>query len=189
MKYVLCSVLLVYSFFASGICYELASPMIINHIESPYNIGLSAERTGVSDIATQDDIKAIQWLKNNAQGRKVVSDYNGYCLQHGFMQNHVDNLRYGNLTDIHEGDLVFLTSWNVRNNAYTEPNGVGTRERYALPDFSKGYRLVYHSGWEANRTYPAWARVLLKDSSYVNPLLKSGWLDNLPDNEWLWNMN
>jgi uncharacterized membrane protein len=148
MNYLLCSVLLIYFFFASGICYEIASPTTINHIEAPYNIGLSAERIGISDIATQDDLKAIQWLKDNANGRKVVSDYNGYCIQHGFMQNHVNNLRYGNLTDIHEGDLVFLTSWNVKNEKYIEPNGVGTREVYDLPKFSKHdkYELVYKNG-------------------------------------------
>jgi uncharacterized membrane protein len=143
MKYILCSVLLLYFFFTSGICYELASPNIINHIESPYNIGLSAERTGITDIATQDDIKALNWLKENAQGRKIVSDYNGYCLVHGFLQNHVNDLRYGNLTDIKSGDLVFLSSWNIRNHKYIEPNGVGTREGYDLPKFEEGYEIIY----------------------------------------------
>ena len=145
MKYILCSILLIYFLFTSGICYELATPMVINHVESPYNIGLSAERTGITDVATQDDIKALNWLKNNAQGRKIIGDYNSYCLVHGVMQNHVNDLRYGSLTDINEGDIIFLTAWNTKNQKYIEPNGVGTREAYKLPNM-KGYGLLYASG-------------------------------------------
>jgi uncharacterized membrane protein len=169
MKYALCSILLIYFFFVSGISYELFSPDVTNHIETPYNLGLSAPRTGIAPVASVDDTKALEWLRINAVGRKTVGDYNSYCLVHGVMQNHVDNLRYGNLTDIKEGDLVYLTSWNVRNNAYVEPNGVGVREIFELPDFSKGYRLVYSSAWEKDRNFPAWAKVLEKDSSYVKP--------------------
>jgi uncharacterized membrane protein len=142
MKYALCSLLLLYFFFTSGLCYELATPSTINHIEAPYNIGLSAPRTGVTDIATQSDIEALNWLKNNAVGRKTVGDYNSYCLVHGFMQNHFPYERYGNLTDIKSGDLVFLTEWNLTHQSYIEPNGVGTRERYFLPDLS-ALKIVY----------------------------------------------
>lgn len=164
MKYALCSILLIYYFFTSGICYEIASPNVINHIEAPYNIGLSAERTGITDIATQDDIKALNWLKNTAQNRRIVGDYNSYCLVHGFLQNHVEYLRYGSLTDIKKGDLVFLTEWNVRNNAYIEPNGVGTREVYDLPDFSKGYRVVYETNGEVSLM---WSDGTLHESTLI----------------------
>jgi hypothetical protein len=174
MKYILCSVLLIYYFFCSGISYELFTPNVINHVESPYNIGLSAERTGVSNIATQDDIKAIQWLKDNANGRKVVGDYNAYCIQHGFIQNHYDGFdRYGSLTNIKEGDLIFLTSWNVRTGKYIEPNGVGTREAYPLPDFSKGFKVLYSADEGKVRTHLDYSKILLKDSSYVRPELKA----------------
>lgn len=146
MKYILCSVLLIYLFFASGIAYEIATPMLTNRIEAPYSIGLSAERTGIMPVATESDIKAIQWLKDNTQRRKIVSDYNGYLLVHGFVQNHVDNLRYGNLTNIQEGDIIFLSSWNIRNQKYVEgAGGVGIREVYDLPDMSE-YGLLYNNG-------------------------------------------
>lgn len=148
MKYVICIVLLTYFFFTSGIAYEVFTPDSINIIETPYNIGLSATRNGVADIATEDDISALQWLKENAQGRKIVSDYNGYLLVHGFMQNHVDNLRYGSLTDIKRGDYIFLSSWNIQNGRYIEAIGVGLRESYELPDFISDdrYRKVYQCG-------------------------------------------
>lgn len=145
MKYALCSILLIYYIFVSGISYELFSPLTTDHIETLYNIGLSASRTGIAPVADVDDIKALEWLRKNAVGRKIVGDYNGYCLVHGVLQNHVDNLRYGNLTDIKEGDLVYLTSWNVRNNAYVEPNGVGVREIFELPDFSE-LKVIYDTG-------------------------------------------
>jgi uncharacterized membrane protein len=145
MKYAICSILLIYYFFCSGISYELFTPDVINRVETPYNIGLSAPRTGITDVADVDDLKCLEWLKNNAVGRKSVGDYNSYCLVHGVMQNHVNYLRYGNLTDIKDGDLVYLTSWNVRNNAYIEPVGVGVREKYELPDFS-GFKVIYDSG-------------------------------------------
>jgi hypothetical protein len=146
MKYILCSVLLVYSFFAGGLAYELFSPNVTDHVESPYSIGLSAERTGIFGVATQDDIKAIQWLKQNANGRKVATDYNGYCMQHGFMQNHYDGFgRYSSLTEIKSGDLVYLTSWNVRNQKYIEAaGGVGVRTAYPLPKF-EGCKILYSS--------------------------------------------
>jgi len=146
MKYAICSVLLIYLFFASGIAYEIAAPMLTNRVEAPYSIGLSAERTGIMPVATESDIKAIQWLKDNAQGRKIVSDYNGYLLVHGFVQNHVDNLRYGDLTHIQEGDLIFLSSWNVKNQKMVEgAGGVGVREVYNLPGMSE-YGLLYNNG-------------------------------------------
>jgi uncharacterized membrane protein len=145
MKYLLCSILLIYYFFCSGISYELFTPDVTNRVETPYNIGLSAPRTGIAPVASTDDTKALEWLKNNAVDRKIVGDYNGYCLVHGFLQNHVDNLRYGNLTDIKQGDLIYLTSWNVYNNVYVEPNGVGVREIFELPDFSE-LEVIYDTG-------------------------------------------
>jgi uncharacterized membrane protein len=145
MKYLLCSILLIYYFFVSGISYELFTPMVTGRIETPYNLGLSAPRTGIAPVADVDDTKALEWLRINAVGRKIVGDYNGYCLVHGFLQNHVNNLRYGNLTDIKKGDLIYLTSWNVYNDAYIEPNGVGVRERFKLPDFSK-LNVIYDTG-------------------------------------------
>ena len=156
MKYILCSILLIYFFFTSGISYELFTNSVINHVESPYNIGLSAERTGVSNITTKDDIKAVQWLKDNAGDKKVVGDYSSYLIQHGFMQNHYNGFdRYGSLNKIEVGDLVFLTSWNVRNGKFIEPITVGVRESYPLPDFSKNFTVLYSDG----------AKILIKDSA------------------------
>lgn len=149
MKYVICFVLLAYFFFTSGMAYEvLFTEDIINKIEIPYNIGLSAERSGVANIATENDIVVLQWLKENAQGQKIVSDYNGYLLVHGFMQNHVNNLRYGSLTDIKQGDLIYLSSWNIQNGKYIEAVGVGLREAYDMPNIIRNmqYRKVYQCG-------------------------------------------
>lgn len=154
MKYLLCSILLIYFFFASGISYELFTPNITDHVESPYNIGLSAPRTGIVGIATEDDIQAIEWLKGNAKGRKIVSDYNGYCIVHGYVQNHVDNLRYGSLTDIKSGDLIFLSSWNIRNQKYIEAIGVGVREVYRIPDEIYSNKVLY--GMDVNKLPLAW---------------------------------
>jgi uncharacterized membrane protein len=145
MKYLLCSILLIYYFFVSGISYELFTPTVTDKIEAPYNLGLSASRTGIAPVASIDDTKALEWLKINAVGRKIVGDYNGYCLVHGFIQNHVDNLRYGSLTDIKGGDLIYLTSWNVQNRKYIEPNGVGTREEFDLPDYIYNMKPLFVS--------------------------------------------
>jgi uncharacterized membrane protein len=162
MKYVLCSVLLIYFFFASGIAYEIATPMLTNKIEAPYSIGLSAERTGIMPVATESDIKAIQWLKDNAQGRKIVTDYNGYLLVHGFVQNHVDNLRYGDLTHIQEGDLIFLSSWNIKNQKMVEgAGGVGIREVYKLPEFMD-CKQIYSSDGSKMRIHYDSALILEK---------------------------
>ena len=60
------------------------------------------------------------------------------------------NLRYGSLTDIHKGDLIYLSSWNIKNGKYIEAVGVGLRDSYDLLEFNyddgKEYRLIYRSG-------------------------------------------
>jgi uncharacterized membrane protein len=177
MKYVLCFILLIYYFFCSGISYELFTPNVISHVETPYNIGLSAERTGISNITTQDDLDAVQWLKDNAGDKKVVGDYSAYLIQHGFMQNHYNGFdRYGSLNKIEVGDLVFLTSWNVRNKAFIEPNGVGTREKYPLPNLS-GLTVLFGGK----------AKILIKDSVPTKPMSKL--FSNITATEWIERIN
>lgn len=70
MKYALCSILLIYFFFVSGISYELFTPTVTDKIETPYNLGLSAPRTGIAPIADVDDAKALEWLKKTLRDAK-----------------------------------------------------------------------------------------------------------------------
>ena len=72
-------ILLIYFIFTSGLVFEITKSGAVNRLDIPYSIGLSAERTGITNITSKDDMECIQWLKENWNGSPVATDYNGYC--------------------------------------------------------------------------------------------------------------
>ena len=80
------SILLIYFIFTSGLVFEITKSKATSKLDIPYSIGLSAERTGLTNITSKDDMECIMWLKENWDGKTpVATDYNGYCSIAGFM--------------------------------------------------------------------------------------------------------
>ena len=74
------SILLIYFTFTSGLAFEVTKSEAINRLDIPYSIGLSAERTGINNITSKDDLECIMWLKENWDKKTpIATDYNGYC--------------------------------------------------------------------------------------------------------------
>lgn len=152
---VLVLVMIVYFIFTSGLVYEITGSNVIHSVDTPYAIGLSADRTGVVATYTRDDVKAGEWLRDNANpDYMIVGDYNGWHLVSAYLG--LDRLRedkavYNPTFDNLPGKscYIFVTTWNTEHGLYIDSlwavmGGAGLRERYALPEFD--YPIVFRSG-------------------------------------------
>ncbi len=146
--WIIVSILIVYFVFTSGLVFEVSKTEITGKIDIPYSIGLSAERTGVANTATQDDINCLNWLNKNWDGESaIVGDYNTYCLITGYLPNWflvVHHDRVGDIDYFPDRCYIFISSWNTRHQLYVEAITIGARKSYPLPGIS--YPLIYQSG-------------------------------------------
>lgn len=138
-------VLLFYYAFTSGLIYEIEGSDVISSIETPYSIGLSAERTGVAGVFNQDDVKCAQWLVDNKNPEyKFIADYNGirFLFFHPEFYRDQVELISSNLS-VNKG-YIFLTTWNVEKGKYIIGASTGTRLSYDLPVYH--LPVVFQSG-------------------------------------------
>lgn len=147
--WVVTSILLIYFMFTSGFTFEATKSKASDRIDIPYSIGLSAERTGVSNVVDKDDMECILWLKENWNGKSdVVTDYNTYCSVLPYIPVYFNlfyNDRKGMFHRMPEGECyIFVSSWNTRHQKYIEAIGVGRRKSYPLPEFS--YPIIKQCG-------------------------------------------
>lgn len=83
--YIIVSILIVYYIFTSGLVFELTKCEANGRLDLPYSMSLSGWRTGITNIATKDDIECIQWLEEHRdRSLPIVTDYNTYCMIIGF---------------------------------------------------------------------------------------------------------
>ena len=152
---ILVLVLIIYFIFTSGLVFEITKSERISQIDTPYSVGLSAERTGVVATYAKSDVVAIEWLERNIQGdTMVVGDYNGWHLVSAYLgmkRLRADQARYNptfdNLPD--KPAFIFVTDWNSRHGQYIDSlrgvrGGAGLRASYPLPEFD--YPVVFQSG-------------------------------------------
>lgn len=142
------SLLITYFLFTSGLVFEASGSTNIDHLDIPYSLALSAERTGVTPLTTQDDIDCMKWLRKNWNGKyQVIGDYNTFVLitaNTEILYRLNLNRRKGSLIDILDECYIFISSWNTRHKQYIESVGTGIRKAYPLPEFN--YPVVYQSG-------------------------------------------
>lgn len=142
------SVLLVYFIFTSGFVFEVTKSNAAGRTEIPYSIGLSAERAGLTTLATQDDMNCFEWFNKNWDGKtEIVGDYNTYMLITANIPAYF-NLYYGNrsssLTTPSDNCYIFVSSWNTKHKQYIEPPGIGLRASFPMPELN--YPIAYQSG-------------------------------------------
>ena len=147
-KYLLPSILIIYFLFTSGFIFEATKSESTEKLDLPFSYGLSAERTGIIGVATQDDLNCLNWINENWDGKShVIGDYNSYCLIQSWVTNYFslsNNLRYGTLVALPKDCYIFISSWNGENQKYIEPSGVGLRWQFPLPEIKQP--IAYQSG-------------------------------------------
>jgi uncharacterized membrane protein len=136
------SILLVYFVFTSGLWFWVTDTKDTSRVITPFSWALSAERTGLTGIATQDDINCADWIINKSdQSKKIMGDSNAVFLLNGYMELLPDTWiilgREDRLLTIHainrvDDGYIFLTSWNTRHERYIEPTDVGLRTSLPL---------------------------------------------------------
>jgi hypothetical protein len=137
-RYFVCTVLILYFTFTSGMVYELFKCESTNRMVIPYSIPLSAERTGLSGIFTKDDMNCMRWVIEHSDGLNIIADYNVSLLVTGYLGKVKD------YSAIAEDKYIFVSDWNARHKEYVEGSGLGLRIRHPLPE-NLG-EVVYQSG-------------------------------------------
>jgi uncharacterized membrane protein len=106
----------------------------------PFSWALSAEDTGLTGIATKDDMNCVNWLLNeSSKSVKIVGDSNAVYLISGYSELIPDTwAKYGRedrlvtmlgLPKLKDG-YIFLTDWNMRHKKTIECSDVGLRRQY-----------------------------------------------------------
>lgn len=122
-------ILIVYAVFTTGIVYEVSGMNNTANIEVPYSMGISGERTGLSNMVNQDDIACAKWVIANRTGQKIAVDYNGILLLRSYFPANINlserliRWEYGVPNNV----LVFCSSWNSRNKQYVVGSSLGLR--------------------------------------------------------------
>lgn len=142
---ILVSILFIYFAFTSGFIYWITQYNKTLDLIIPFSWALSAEDTGLTGIATNDDLKCVQWLVNESDKKtKIVADSNAIYLISGYLELIPDTwAQYGRedrlvtLFGLYkmESPYIFLTDWNIRHNKLIECSDVGLRRQY-------GFRLI-----------------------------------------------
>ena len=151
---ILVGLLVVYFIFTSGLVFEITQSNNISQIDTPYSVGLSAERTGVIAAYARSDVEAVEWLESQDKGNMmIVGDYNGWHLVSAYLGLNrlregkaVYNPTFDSLPD--KPCYIFITDWNTRHGRYIDSlrkvrGGAGLRGSYPLPEFD--YPVVFQS--------------------------------------------
>jgi len=141
-------VMLVYFAFTSGGVFEAIDSEVIDRVDIPYSVGLSAQRTGVVGVYNADDVACARWIAYEADVKvPILGGYNGRHLVASFVTD-IPRLResIGQAPPmfsrgIPEHCYIFLTTWNVEHGEYIESVSAGLRTGIALPvSISAGLR-------------------------------------------------
>lgn len=145
------SILLVYYIFTSGLWFFLTDCQEISKLTTPFSWALSAERTGLTGIATKDDINCVKWLLYKSDPKiKITGDSNAIFMITGYTElisdtwaaiGREDRLKTLYALPKEKESYIFLTSWNTRHKRYIETVDVGLRSSY--PFAIDGSVLVY----------------------------------------------
>jgi len=174
---ILISILFVYFAFTSGLVYWLMQYQNTYDLVIPFSWALSAEDTGLTGIATKDDLNCVQWLMNESDKNiKIVSDSNGTYLLSGYLELIPDvcidawgsDDRMVSIYGMYKCDsaYLFLTSWNTKHGKLIETSDVGMRKQ--LPFLLKDGVLAYLVNSELDGSQ------LVTKGEYVKEVYRSG---------------
>lgn len=85
-NWLIAGIMLGYFAFTSGVVFEVTGSEMAGSLDTPYSIGLSAERTGVVGVYNDDDVACARWLAYEADPEvPIVGGYNGRLLVASFV--------------------------------------------------------------------------------------------------------
>lgn len=148
-KWILSAILLVYFVFTSGLVFEVTKSEVIGSMDVPYNFALSAERTGIVGVFTENDRKCAEWLMTNTDGKSpIYADINGFLLLTGYIEPYTQlEEPIAGKVEMQDSGYIFLTEWNIRHNEMVLHSGQpGMRICTPLPELIKEKRIIYQSG-------------------------------------------
>ena len=142
-RLVVCStlvLLLPYFIFNSGIVFEVAKLKPVDFIDVPYSISLSVHRVDVAGVFTENDVEAMDWLKEQITEDTVqviyIDVHSGNLLVQklgtSLIGYSVKNLWFMEDDDV---GYIFLRQWNVENNMLTLYGGYASRQSYSMDDY------------------------------------------------------
>jgi uncharacterized membrane protein len=132
-------VLLVYFFFTSGLFYWAIQYNKTQELIIPFSWALSAEDTGLTGVATKDDMECMNWLINESDDKsKIIADSNSIYLVSGYMELIPDTwamygredrfVTFHNLYKYKDA-YIFISSWNAKHGKMIETSDVGLRRQ------------------------------------------------------------
>jgi uncharacterized membrane protein len=148
----LLSLLLLYLAFTSGLVFEFTQSNG-DSMDIPFSYALSAERTGLTGVYSEDDLICARWIAEKSdQSKMITADQNGYALLLDYMhcyprQLFPGTLRYIDLYNLPPNVYVFMTTWNTVNQKTVLATNVGTRTVKHMPNLCSCYaKVVFKSG-------------------------------------------
>ncbi len=145
---IICTLLLAYFAFTSGLIFETLHSNTVGEIDLPYSIAFSGERLNMVGIFNEDDVACARWLVDNRGDVPLVADYNGSRLLMGCMRDFELDGFAVKPSDEH---YLFLSSWNVKHQKMVVGLLPGLRGYSVLPNlekavvsFKKGDAVVYY---------------------------------------------
>jgi len=135
----ICTLLLAYFVFTSGLIFEVTKCQTTGSINVPYSLALSTERTGILGVYNVDDVACAEWLIENKGELPLVADYNGCALLIGF------HFWFEPMPQFAGAYHLFLTTWNTQHKKMVVGSQPGLRRYNPLPNLD-GATEVFRSG-------------------------------------------
>jgi hypothetical protein len=123
----------------------------------PFSWALSARDTGLTGVATEDDLKCVNWLLNESNKEiKIVGDSNTIYLISGYLELIPDTWgRYGRedrfvtFHSLYKLDkfYIFSSTWNTQHQIMIECSDVGLRRqnKFMVEDNTFVYMINDHT--------------------------------------------
>jgi len=148
-KWILSGILIIYFVFTSGLVFELTKSESVDKLDTPYSSRLSAERTGIVGVFTEDDIACAEWLAINTDGESpIYADINGFLLLTGHIEPYTQLQEpiVGKI-DMSSRGYIFLTEWNIRHDKMVLHSGQSGFRVYAeFPEAIQEQDVIFKSG-------------------------------------------
>jgi uncharacterized membrane protein len=136
---ILIVILFIYFAFTSGFLYWVTQYNKTLDLVIPFSWALSAEDTGLTGVATKDDLNCVQWLINESDKKvKIVADSNVIYLISGYLELVPDTWamygredRFVTFHSLYKLDdfYIMVSSWNTRHGKMIETSDVGLRRQ------------------------------------------------------------
>lgn len=169
-------VLFAYFVFSSGLFYWASGCQETKKLVTPFSWALSAEDTGLTGVATENDLDCVYWLANESdQSLEIACDSNALFLLSGYIEliplAWEQYGRYDRLVMMMEMPkkkecYLFLTEWNIKHGKYITCTEVGLRRQN--PFRIEGDNIVY-SVYDMEKPW-----IIYEENAQIEEVYRSG---------------